>query len=603
MSAIPLPGSLRRFSAVLCVCFAALPNVTVGQQVVISAPDADLGLRASLEAASLLLRAPSDGSTRTGQDIVAAARAEYGRLIGVLYEAGYFAPTISIDLDGRDAARMSPFSAPARINMVEINIEPGAPFRLGRATIAPVAADTVLPDAFRPDGAASTPLLRATADAAIVGWQVRGHATAEIASQRIVARNPDAALDVDIRINPGPVVTFGTLIPQGHERMRPERIIAIAGLPQGDVYHPDSVARAEERLRDTGTFSSIRITGQDLQPGDVMDFEALVDEAPLRRLGFGVELSSDDGIGLSGYWLHRNLFGGAERLRFDASVSQIGIGTERPDVQLDLSFDRPATFNADTNLNILISGEWLDQPRYELAGVTSEVTLERWINPTLSVSAGLGVSQTEVDDALGSRSVTQLSFPLGAVYDNRDVPLDARAGAYAAADVRPFQTLGGDPGVWMYADARTYRRIGAGDGARFAARAQAGTIFGSDVTEFAPDDLFYSGGSGTVRGQQFQILGATQNGQASGGRSFAGLSGEFRYDLGETDFGLAGFLDAGFVSADAFGAGSSNWHAGAGVGLRYATPFGPIRVDLATPVSDGQFGSALYLYIGIGQAF
>jgi translocation and assembly module TamA len=72
--------------------------------------------------------------------------------------------------------------------------------------------------------------------------------------------------------------------------------------------------------------------------------------------------------------------------------------------------------------------------------------------------------------------------------------------------------------------------------------------------------------------------------------------------LGESNLGLVLFADAGFVGADA-GFGNGDWHAGAGLGIRYDTPFGPIRVDIATPVRGGGVGEDIFLYIGIGQAF
>jgi len=105
-----------------------------------------------------------------------------------------------------------------------------------------------------------------------------------------------------------------------------------------------------------------------------------------------------------------------------------------------------------------------------------------------------------------------------------------------------------------------------------------------------------------VRGQDYQSLGALQRGVPSGGRSFGALSAEVRQSLGDSNLGLVLFADAGYVGSDA-GFRDGDWHAGAGIGLRYDTPFGPIRVDLATPVRRGAVGEDIFLYIGIGQAF
>jgi translocation and assembly module TamA len=115
-----------------------------------------------------------------------------------------------------------------------------------------------------------------------------------------------------------------------------------------------------------------------------------------------------------------------------------------------------------------------------------------------------------------------------------------------------------------------------------------------------PNDYrFYSGGGGTVRGQSYQSLGITVNGNDTGGRSFLGLSGELRATV-RKNIGVVAFADYGFIGEGSFG-GTGDSHAGAGLGLRYLTPIGPIRLDVAAPI--GGTGSGAQVYVGIGQAF
>ena len=67
---------------------------------------------------------------------------------------------------------------------------------------------------------------------------------------------------------------------------------------------------------------------------------------------------------------------------------------------------------------------------------------------------------------------------------------------------------------------------------------------------------------------------------------------------------MAVFADAGYVSEGAF-SGASDWQAGAGVGVRYQTPIGPMRLDVATPVrrNASATGGRFQIYLGVGQAF
>ena len=169
---------------------------------------------------------------------------------------------------------------------------------------------------------------------------------------------------------------------------------------------------------------------------------------------------------------------------------------------------------------------------------------------------------------------------------------------------------GAENGLRLYADGRAYRSFGETDRVTFAARAQLGSVLGAGPVEAPADYLFYSGGGGTVRGQPYQSLaintladfgdGPTE--VRTGGTSFAGAQLEAR--VGITDaIGAVGFYDFGLIGDDAFPSANDEYQAGAGLGLRYNTPIGPIRLDLATPVTGVSAGERLEVYIGIGQSF
>jgi translocation and assembly module TamA len=113
-----------------------------------------------------------------------------------------------------------------------------------------------------------------------------------------------------------------------------------------------------------------------------------------------------------------------------------------------------------------------------------------------------------------------------------------------------------------------------------------------------------------VRGQPYQALGINVlrsfgTGAAnarSGGASFVGAQLEARFDVTDK-IGLVGFYDIGLIGIDSLPQAGDDYIAGAGIGLRYDTPIGPIRLDLATPASGDDIGQDLQVYIGIGQSF
>src|SRR5690606_9149109 len=137
---------------------------------------------------------------------------------------------------------------------------------------------------------------------------------------------------------------YGPLRVTGNERMDARFIAYMANLPEGERFDPDDIRAAEDRLGRLGVFSSIRLEeAEEIGPDGQLPFTLTVDERRLRTFGFGLTLSTLDGIGVSAYAMHRNLFGRAERLRFDFSVAGIGNTTDATDLDYNvgLSFTRP----------------------------------------------------------------------------------------------------------------------------------------------------------------------------------------------------------------------------------------------------------------------
>ncbi|GAA6209803.1 autotransporter assembly complex family protein [Cognatishimia sp. WU-CL00825] len=536
------------------------------------------------------------------QDLVATAQADYRKLAATLYERGYFGPVISITLDGREASNVSPFRQVARYDSVRISVDAGRKYQLGKVSIAPVVPGTDLPEGFVAGAEASTLILRKTAETAIDAWRGMGHPKAKIARQSIRANAAKAVLNADLQVAPGPQARFGQLMPQGQSRMRAERIDAIGGLPRNAQYHPDIVTRVAERLRDSGGFASVALTEGDVAADGMMDVTAVLVEAPLRRFGIGAELTSDEGLGLSGFWLHRNLFGGAERLRFDAEVTGIGGNSGGVDADFGVTYARPATLTPDTNLQIGARVTRLDEPTFLQESAELSFGFEHRFSKTKTGSVFAEIARSKITDNFSTRHVTLVSLPSTMVWDKRDDRLDARQGWYLATGAQPFLIYADSGGLRATVDARAYRALGASGKTRLAGRVQLGTVAGGSIGSLPPDWLFYSGGPDTVRGLSYQSLGALQGGVATGGRSFAGASFEMRHDI-TGPWGAAVFADAGMISAGAGWTGSSDWHAGVGIGARYNTPIGAIRVDVATPVRSPTASNNLAFYIGIGQSF
>lgn len=589
-------------------CLFLIVLLTAGRavfaaEVVVQLPPDAQGLAGHLRDASLSAQTVTQEDA-TAQDILAAARADYARLTGALYEVGRYGGVVSILVDGREAADISPFSTVRRIGRIVLRVQPGPVFSFSTTRIAPLAPETELPPGYRPGAPAFSGIVGNAIKASTDAWRERGHAKVAIASQRITANHANARLSTEVTLAPGPRLTFGDLVVTRPGRVRPDRVREIAGLPTGEVYHPDEVRKASRRLRRTGAFSSVVLeeAGQ-IGPGNTLDVTATMADARPRRFGFGAEISSLEGLTLGGFWLHRNLLGGAERLRVEGEVGGIGGDSGGIDYIFSTRFERPATLTPDTDLFFSAKVQELDEPDFRERSVQVEGGLSHIFNDELKGEMSLAYQYSDIDDDLGSRQLEHLLVPVSLTYDTRDEALDATSGAFLNLDVTPFAGLGnGSLGARVFFDARGYYGFGPKNRLVFATRAQLGTVNGAGLNEVPPDMLFFSGGAGTVRGQSYQSLAVELGGGLRvGGRSFAALSAELRAQV-KGKWSVVGFADAGFVGANSWWDDQGNTHYGAGFGVRYDTGLGPIRVDIATPIGSNA-GDGIELYVGIGQAF
>lgn len=542
------------------------------------------------------------------QDLLAAARSDYARILAALYAKGHYSVDIRIRIDGREAAGIPVLEAPRAISTIQIAVDPGAPFTFGVARVQPLAPETTLPKEFRTGAVAESGAVSSAVDVSIKAWREAGHAKAFVAAEDVLADHAARRLDADMRLSPGPRLRFGNLEIVGAERMRERRIRKIAGLPEGETFSETELRRAEARLRRTGIFASVALTEDEaITAPDLLGVTATVVEQKPRRYSFGAEVASLDGLSLSAAWLHRNLLGGGERLGVKADVSNIGSGASGIDYGLEVTLDRPATLSPDTSAGLILGFAHEDEIDYALDSVTFGLRFSHVFSERLTARVGLTYDYLDGRDPGGAFTFRNLSLPLGVTWDKRDVINNPTKGFYLDATAKPFAGFGTTgSGLRATLDGRAFRSLGEPGRFVVAARVQAGAILGSDLLETPRSDLFFSGGGGTVRGQPYRSLGlAVSRGFGPqfliGGRYFLAGSLEVRAKVSDK-IGVVGFVDWGSIGLDGFSDGLGSSHAGAGLGLRYDTGLGPIRLDVGAPIS-GTTGDGVQIYVGLGQSF
>ena len=548
-------------------------------------------------------RQPAPGSS----GLIALARGDYRSILAALYAEGLYSGTINIRLNGREAGLLDLTTTLKGPVSVDVLVDPGPPFRFGDVSIrnAPPGGIEGDPPLLVRNTPARAGEVSAAGDRAVAGWRALGYPVARVAGRDVVADHATRRLDVAIGMDPGPQARVAEVRVENSGRVDPLFVRYLADIPEGSVFDPEAIERATNRLNRLGVFRAVRITEPDTVSADGT-IPLTVETVPRkrRRYGIGATLSSIEGMGLQGFWLHRNLLGRAERLRFDAEISGIGAESEveNYDYFLGVSFTKPGVFTPDTNFETGASVSQSVFDDYRERKVQARAGFSRIFTDSLIGNAFFDIAVSEVEDDDGTETYYTVSAPVSLTFDRRDDPLDPKGGYYLDGLIQPFHELEfGSTGIRGILEGRTYFPLG-GEDTILALRGRLSSITGGNREELPPSLLFFTGGGGSVRGYGFRSNGLEVDGETVGGRSSLELSAEVRRQI-FGNFSAAAFVDAGLVSADVIPSSENDIKVGVGGGIRYKTGLGPIRFDIARPLDPGPDDPSIAFYFGIGQAF
>jgi len=363
----------------------------------------------------------------------------------------------------------------------------------------------------------------------------------------------------------------------------------------------------------TGLVSSVTVTPREVrapvpgQPGEVA-MDVAMTKAPLRTIAGQLGYDSGDGFRLEASWEHRNLFPpeGTLRVRGIAGTKEQLAG---------VTFRRNNFKGRDQVLTFDLYASNANREAYAARTVSFTGTFEKLTTLLFQKpwvwSAGFEATVTNeregtVNDVNTPRQTYFVgALPVRAAFDGTDDLLDPTRGLRGALRVSPevSKTQGRTTTyARVQADASAYLPV---DRFVLAARARLGSIPGAPIDAIAPSRRFYAGGGGSVRGYGYQLIGPRNSlNEPSGGRSLyeASIEARIRTGLFGGNLSVVPFLDAGGVDEDVFPT-FRDIRYGAGIGLRYKTGFGPLRVDVATPLNPREGDSRIAVYVALGQAF
>jgi translocation and assembly module TamA len=292
-------------------------------------------------------------------------------------------------------------------------------------------------------------------------------------------------------------------------------------------------------------------------------------------------------------------------LTITATASGLGgSATTAPGYDLKGVFAKPDYYSRGQTLTLTLEALKQSLNAYDQTAILASGILSRRITPHLTGTYGLGFVTENIQQEGISRDYVLLQVPLALIYDSTNSLLEPTRGIRTSVAVTPTQPLAGDSSTYfiLQVSGSTYIPVETGARGIIALRALVGTIQGASQFQVPPDQRFYAGGSSTVRGYTYQSVGPLfPDDNPQGGTAIDTGTIEFRQHV-YGNFGVVPFVDVGQVNAQSRPF-QGTLAIGAGLGARYYTGIGPIRVDFAVPVKKTPGSGSFALYIGLGEAF
>lgn len=566
----------------------------------------DKALNDSSNLVSLLKTAPVGPFALIGR-----ARGDLPRFQTALRSFGYYKGSASITIAGQplddpnlpDQLARAPANPPVP---VKVSITLGPLFHLRKIDVTgQLPADALAKLGLSPGAPAVASDVLGAQTRLLNALQSEGYALAKVDTPLAVEDPSADALDLTFKVDTGPRVDLGPITLNGLKGVNPSYIRRRLLLHSGEQYNPGAIEAARQDLVSTGLFSIVRAVPADhTDPEGTLPLQFDFTERPIHSVSFGAAYSTDLGVMLNIGWSDRNLFGNGEQLNLTAGFQGGGTAVVSPGYNVNAQFIKPDFLARDQSLQVDLGAVKQDLLSYDQKAVLGDVLLNRKLSPHWSGSVGVAAEQEQITQEGETRDYTLLGLPITLKYDSSNSLLDPTQGIRAVASVTPTQSFGHTEATFliMQASGSTYLDFNTSGRSVLALRGLIGDAAGASQFELPPDKRFYAGGTATVRGYKYQSLGPEfPDGHPEGGTSVVAGTVEFRQRI-LSSYGAVAFLDAGQVSANG-GPFTGNYGVGVGVGARYYTPIGPIRLDVAVPLVKQSGSGNFQLYIGIGQAF
>lgn len=518
----------------------------------------------------------------------------------VFQSEGRFAATISSSVD----QSVSPA-------VLTYRIDPGPRFNLAHVTLrAPETDpghDASLPTPADLDLTVPSPFAaKAVVDAEAKITAIlhrKAYPFATVPERSVTANFADHSVSVVWTVHPGPRADFGPTRFNGLTAVKASYVARLIPWEPGQPYDAEKLTAYRNTLSGLDLFAVVQIDPDKHVENGRVPIVVTVAERKHRTIKGGVDYKTDEGPGANLSWEHRNLFGGGEKLSLKTSASTI-------EQSFDAAFEKPDIITPKDLFKAHVKVANEDKKAYKGQSAQTTASVRHQFTDIFSAAAGLGyrASRIEKDQSRPWENDKRYGFvfvPLEANIDTRNNVLDPQRGIWASLSFAPYWgTLAKGPNfVRPEFTLANYCKLFDKPGVVLATRISGGANIGVDRDDVPPDLRFYAGGAGSIRGYPYQTVGPLRGKTPIGGGSQYTFSAELRLRLTEL-IGIVPFLDGGTANAHPLPPYDQPILLGAGLGIRIFTPIGPVRFDVATPLTRRKDIDAIaQFYFSIGQSF
>jgi translocation and assembly module TamA len=548
--------------------------------------------------------ADADGEATNGAMVSARAKEDELLAVRLLRSEGYY--------DGTAISSIEQVPDQPGQLRVTITAVPGGRYDFG--TIAVSGPETIPPglarEALPLEG--GKPIVAAGVEAAEANVRLRlpqqGYPFADLGLRDILLDPATHVGDYALPVEPGPRSRFGGFTTEGNLAFGAKHVGTLSRFKRGELYDSRRVDDLREAMVATGLFRTVSAepvrTGEIAEDGsEYVNIRVRQEKGPARSIAGSAGYSTGEGLRAELSWEHRNMFPPEGSLR----VAAVG-GTQEQSASI--SFRRMNAGKRDRTIFIQAEAGRRDLPAFKgytarIHGLISRESTPIWQKKwTWAYGAEL-IATNENEKNFPPLSLKNAFFLAGLTaqlgYDASNNLLDPTRGFRLLGRTNPEVSLRDPtkPYIRNIVEGSVYYPVS--DKLVIAGRTRIGSIYGATLAELAPSRRLYAGGGGSVRGFGYQQLGPKDvDGRPTGGRSLVEFALEARYRFG--NYGIVPFVDAGQVYESRYPR-LSGLRFGAGIGGRVYTNFGPLRVDVATPLGRRKGEAKIAIYVSIGQAF